>query len=46
MLDLAKHIVNHKSGRGEPEKFEDLYETTLIDVSAQLLYGGFNESGP
>jgi len=23
MLDLAKHIVNQKSGQFEPEKFED-----------------------
>src|SRR6266436_5181821 len=27
MLDLAKHIVNQKSGSFEPEKFEDHYET-------------------
>jgi DNA end-binding protein Ku len=27
MLDLAKHIVNQKSGRFEPDKFEDEYET-------------------
>lgn len=26
MLDLAKHIVNQKSGSFEPEKFEDHYE--------------------
>ena len=32
MLDLAKHIVNQKSGRFEPEKFEDHYETALIDL--------------
>jgi DNA end-binding protein Ku len=31
MLDLAKHIVNQKSGRFEPEKFEDQYETALVD---------------
>jgi DNA end-binding protein Ku len=30
MLDLAKHIVNQKSGRFAPEKFEDQYETALI----------------
>jgi DNA end-binding protein Ku len=35
MLDLAKHIVNQKSGRCEPEKFEDLYETALIDLINQ-----------
>ena len=32
MLDLARHIVNQKSGRFEPEKFEDQYETALIDL--------------
>src|SRR5271154_5307290 len=32
MLDLAKHIVNQKSGRFEPKKFEDHYETALVDL--------------
>jgi DNA end-binding protein Ku len=32
MLDLARHIVNQKSGRFEPQKFEDHYETALIDL--------------
>jgi DNA end-binding protein Ku len=32
MLDLAKHIVNSKSGDLEPEKFEDHYEAALIDL--------------
>ena len=32
MLDLARHIVDQKSGRFEPEKFEDQYETALIDL--------------
>jgi DNA end-binding protein Ku len=32
MLDLAKHIVNQKSGRFEPEKFEDHYEAALVDL--------------
>jgi len=32
MLDLAKHIVNQKSGRFEPGKFEDHYETALVDL--------------
>src|SRR5215216_7747958 len=32
MLDLAKHIVQTKSGHFEPEKFEDRYETALRDV--------------
>jgi DNA end-binding protein Ku len=32
MLDLAKHIVEQKSGEFEPEQFEDHYETALIDL--------------
>jgi DNA end-binding protein Ku len=32
MLDFAKHIVNSKSASFEPEKFEDHYETALIDL--------------
>jgi DNA end-binding protein Ku len=32
MLDLARHIVEQKSGRFEPEKFEDHYEAALIDL--------------
>ena len=32
MLDLAKHIVEQKSGTFEPEKFEDHYEAALIDL--------------
>jgi DNA end-binding protein Ku len=32
MLDLARHIVNQKAGRFEPEKFEDQYETALVDL--------------
>jgi DNA end-binding protein Ku len=32
MLDLAMHIVNQKSGRFEPKKFEDHYETALVDL--------------
>ena len=39
MLDLAKHIVNQKSGSFEPEKFEDHYETALIDVINQKRAG-------
>ncbi|MGY3075850.1 DNA end-binding protein Ku [Bradyrhizobium sp. LM6.10] len=31
MLDLARHIVNQKAGRFDPEKFEDHYETALIE---------------
>jgi len=32
MLDLAKHIVEKKSGDFEPELFEDHYEAALIDL--------------
>src|SRR5246127_2372715 len=32
MLDLTKHIVERKSGSFEPEKFEDHYESALIDL--------------
>jgi DNA end-binding protein Ku len=32
MLDLAKHIVNQKAGHFEPDKFEDQYETALVDL--------------
>ncbi|EKS34332.1 Ku protein [Afipia broomeae] len=32
MLDLARHIVNQKSGEFEPEKFEDHYESALIEL--------------
>src|SRR5882672_11473636 len=39
MLDLAKHIVNQKSGRFEPGKFEDQYETALIDLINQKRAG-------
>jgi DNA end-binding protein Ku len=39
MLDLAKHIVNQKSGNFEPDKFEDQYETALIDLINQKRAG-------
>src|SRR4029078_5683872 len=32
MLDLAKHIVNQKSGDFEPEKFENHYEEALTEL--------------
>jgi DNA end-binding protein Ku len=32
MLDLAKHIVEKKSGTFEPERFEDHYESALVDL--------------
>jgi DNA end-binding protein Ku len=35
MLDLARHIVNQKAGHFEPAKFEDQYETALLDLINQ-----------
>jgi DNA end-binding protein Ku len=32
MLDLAKHIVQTKSGRFDPDKFEDHYETAVREL--------------
>ena len=32
MLDLARHIVNSKASDFDPDKFEDNYETALIDL--------------
>jgi DNA end-binding protein Ku len=32
MLDLAKHIVEKKSGDFEPENFEDHYEAALVEL--------------
>src|ERR1700743_1264078 len=39
MLDLAMHIVEQKSGRFEPDKFEDQYETALVDLINQKRAG-------
>jgi DNA end-binding protein Ku len=39
MLDLAKHIVNQKSGTFEPAKFEDHYESALVDLINQKRAG-------
>jgi DNA end-binding protein Ku len=39
MLDLAKHIVNQKAGKFEPAKFEDQYETALVDLINQKRAG-------
>ena len=39
MLDLAKHIVNQKSGNFEPEKFDDHYESALVDLINQKRSG-------
>jgi DNA end-binding protein Ku len=32
MLDLAKHIVEQKSGHFDPQKFEDHYESALQEL--------------
>jgi len=32
VIDLARHIVNQKAGHFDPDKFEDQYETALIDL--------------
>jgi non-homologous end joining protein Ku len=32
MLDLAPHIVEQKAGNFEPDKFQDQYETALVDL--------------
>jgi DNA end-binding protein Ku len=39
MLDLARHIVNQKAGHFDPDKFEDQYETALIDLINQKRAG-------
>jgi DNA end-binding protein Ku len=39
MLDLAKHIVETKSGYFEPGKFEDRYENALIELLNQKQKG-------
>jgi len=39
MLDLARHIVDQKSGSFEPDKFEDHYEAALIDLINQKRAG-------
>jgi DNA end-binding protein Ku len=39
MLDLARHIVDQKAGHFEPEKFEDQYETALLDLINQKRAG-------
>lgn len=39
MVDLAKHIVNQKSGSFDLDKFEDHYETALIDLINQKRAG-------
>lgn len=39
MLDLAQHIVEGKSADFEPEKFEDHYETALVELINQKRAG-------
>ena len=39
MLDLARHIVNQKTDTFDPEKFEDHYETALVDLINQKRAG-------
>jgi non-homologous end joining protein Ku len=39
LLDLARHIVEQKAGRFEPDKFEDQYETALVDLINQKRAG-------
>jgi DNA end-binding protein Ku len=39
MLDLAKHIVEQKSGHFEPTAFEDHYEAALLDLIEQKKAG-------
>ena len=39
MLDLARHIVEQKAGSFEPGKFEDQYETALVDLINQKRAG-------
>src|ERR1044071_4318751 len=39
MLDLARHIVEQKSGHFEPGKFEDHYETALQDLLSKKQKG-------
>lgn len=39
MPDLARHIVEQKSGSFEPDKFEDQYEAALVDLINQKRAG-------
>ncbi|MCC8955172.1 Ku protein [Bradyrhizobium sp. Pear77] len=39
MLDLARHIVEQKAGSFEPEKFEDQYESALVELINQKRVG-------
>ena len=44
MLELASHIVETKSGRFEPEKFEDQYEDALKELLKKKQAGGEDRS--
>jgi DNA end-binding protein Ku len=39
MLDLAKHIVDQKSGHFDPSQFEDRYEAALLEMINQKQAG-------
>ena len=39
MLDLAKHIVDQKSGHFDPDQFEDRYESALTEILNQKQKG-------
>ncbi|WP_322515350.1 Ku protein [Rhodopseudomonas palustris] len=39
MLDLARHIVEQKSGHFEPDKFEDHYEAALTELINKKVSG-------
>jgi DNA end-binding protein Ku len=39
MLDLAKHIVETKTAEFEPKKFDDRYETALVELIEQKSKG-------
>ena len=39
MLDLAKHIVEQKSGHFEPQRFEDHYEAAVAELLAKKQQG-------
>ena len=39
MLDLARHIVEQKAGNFDPDKFEDHYETALVELINQKRSG-------
>lgn len=39
MLDLARHIVSQKAGTFDPGKFEDHYETALVELINQKRAG-------